>query len=143
MESSQIQHVVYVICRDFYRSAQPYFGYVFISIVCLAIIIVLHKMYAKSLRESVRLFIDEFEAASQRRREPSSLNFLFAILLVIVFGFVLLSAETSNAVREFFFRETVEPTIALANIAMAILLGFFLVVFFIWSTSFSSKYRAD
>ena len=138
----QTGHIAYVAARDFYHAAQPYFGFVFVAIVCLAIVAFLHNMYAENLRESLRALVHEMEAATQKRRDPSALNFLFGVFLVIVSIMVFLASEASDTVREFFLRETSDPNAMFAKGVIGILLAFFLLVFFIWSINLSVKFRA-
>ena len=130
-----------MVGRDFYHAAQPYFGFVFVAIVCLLMVTFVHRMYAKNLRDSLQWLIHEMEAASQRERAPSAINFLFGVFLVIVAIMVFVASETSNAVREFFLREASDPNVISANGVIGILLAFFLLVFFIWSISLSGKFR--
>jgi uncharacterized BrkB/YihY/UPF0761 family membrane protein len=143
MDWQQVGHVLYIFGRDFYRSAHPYFGYVFVAIVCLAILAFLHSMYARNLRDTLKWLVHEMESASRGSREPSSLNFLFAVFLVVMFLLIVIGGETSDAVREFFLREAYDPHMVAARMVIATLLILSLLVFFIWSISLSAKYRRE
>jgi len=81
------------------------------------------------------------DSASRTERDPSALNFLFGVFLVIIVVLILIAAEASGYIGNFFLREVHDPSVIDDTIVIAALLAFFLLVFFIYSISFSSKFR--
>jgi hypothetical protein len=137
----QFSHIMYIFGRDFYLAAKPNFGLVFIAIACLSILFILHKLYSDSFKEIIRTLIHELTEASQRRRSPSAMNFIFGVLLLLVVGFIILGAEVSSFIRDFFLREAYDPNRTNANLVITLLLVFFLGTYFILCASFCSRYE--
>lgn len=136
-----ISNAARIVARDVYLAAKPHFGVMILALFCLGIFAFVHSMYAKNWRDSLRELVHEMNAASTFRRDPSALNFLFAVFLLISAGLVILGAEASHYIRMFFFKESFGESIWDEPIVIGILFWLFLSVFFVWSISFTSKFR--